>query len=190
MDFFDFFGLFSKAFSGETIDFCEKSFCTAVSMYNISHMTPMTHTFEKKEQPYCIMKLILCNLVVLAVQVFKSEYFTRKNKWHIEDSIITPGITVATVTEKCPVRKLQNCFYVKEAKKAYQLHKQDQLVKRCDFREFTDVLRIRIPGSFRGFQKNSRRFPRISRFQGVSKSRGLMKFKGIRIFQNSTKLKI
>ena len=51
MDFFDFFGLFSKAFSGETIDFCEKSFNTAVSRYNISHMTPMTHTFEKKEQP-------------------------------------------------------------------------------------------------------------------------------------------
>ena len=48
--FFDFFGLFSKAFSGETIDFCEKSFYTAVSRYNISHMTPMTHTFEKKEQ--------------------------------------------------------------------------------------------------------------------------------------------
>ena len=57
MDFFDFFGLFSKAFSGETIDFCEKSFCTAVSRYNISHMTPMTHTFEKKEQPYCFIYL-------------------------------------------------------------------------------------------------------------------------------------
>ena len=49
MDFFDFFGLFSKAFSGETIDFCEKSFYTAVSRYNISHMTPMTLTFEKNK---------------------------------------------------------------------------------------------------------------------------------------------
>ena len=39
MDFFDFFGLFLKAFSLETIDFYEKSFCTAVSRYNISHMT-------------------------------------------------------------------------------------------------------------------------------------------------------
>ena len=48
MDFFDFLGHFSKAFSLETIDFCEKSFCTAVSKYNMSHMTCMTHTFEKK----------------------------------------------------------------------------------------------------------------------------------------------
>ena len=50
MDFFDFLGLFSKAFSLETIDFCEKSFCIAVSRYNIFHMTHMTHTFVKKEQ--------------------------------------------------------------------------------------------------------------------------------------------
>ena len=56
MDFFDFFGLFSKAFSGETIDFCEKSFYTAVSRYNISHMTPMTLTFEKKRAT--LIKLI------------------------------------------------------------------------------------------------------------------------------------
>ena len=49
MDFFDFFGLFSKAFSGETIDFCEKSFCTAVSRNDIFRMTHMTHTFEKKK---------------------------------------------------------------------------------------------------------------------------------------------
>ena len=57
MDFFDFLGLFSKSFSLETIDFCEKSFYTAVSRYNISHMTPMTHTFEKKEQPYRVIGL-------------------------------------------------------------------------------------------------------------------------------------
>ena len=48
MDFFDFLGLFSKSFSLETIDFCEKSFCIAVSRYNIFHMTHMTHTFVKK----------------------------------------------------------------------------------------------------------------------------------------------
>ena len=48
IDFFGFLGLFSKSFSLETIDFCEKSFCTAVSRYNMSHITRMTHTFEKK----------------------------------------------------------------------------------------------------------------------------------------------
>ena len=47
----NFLGHFSKAFSLENIDFCEKSFCTAVSRYNMSHMSHMNHmtyTFEKK----------------------------------------------------------------------------------------------------------------------------------------------
>ena len=62
MDFFDFLGHFSKAFSLETIDFCEKSFSTAVSRYNMSHMTRMTHTFEKKGATLVVVnKVEHCN---------------------------------------------------------------------------------------------------------------------------------
>ena len=77
MDFFDFLGLFSKSFSLETIDFCEKSFCIAVSRYNIFHMTHMTHTFVKKAASLMFHNVEYTLKAIHHFQTFPSSFSNR-----------------------------------------------------------------------------------------------------------------